>query len=67
MPFMNYLQEVAIGCPYCGESITILVDGSIGEQGYIEDCEVCCRPIDLLITLTSKDDLRVEARSENDV
>lgn len=64
---MNCLQEVAICCPYCGESITIVVDGSIERQDYIEDCEVCCRPIELLVTLSSKDDVRVEARSENDI
>jgi len=64
---MNCLQEVAISCPYCGESITILVDRSAGEQSYFEDCEVCCRPIQLLITLTSRDEFRVEARSENDI
>lgn len=42
---MNLLQEKNIGCPYCGESITILVDGSVGDQQYIEDCQVCCRPM----------------------
>jgi len=37
--------EKRIGCPYCGENITIIVDESVPEQTYIEDCEVCCRPI----------------------
>jgi transcription elongation factor Elf1 len=32
-------------CPYCGERISMLVDTSVREQSYIEDCEVCCRPI----------------------
>ena len=34
-----------ISCPYCGEQIDILVDPSITEQSYIEDCQVCCRPM----------------------
>ena len=34
-----------IDCPYCGESINVLVDPSIPDQNYIEDCQVCCRPI----------------------
>lgn len=34
-----------IHCPYCGERIGILLDASAGEQDYIEDCQVCCRPI----------------------
>jgi hypothetical protein len=32
-------------CPYCGESIEILIDTSVPEQEYIEDCQVCCRPM----------------------
>lgn len=33
-------------CPYCGEPIELLVDAGGGtEQDYIEDCEVCCRPM----------------------
>ncbi len=42
---MNLLQECAAGCPYCGEPITVLVDTSVAEQSYIEDCEVCCQPM----------------------
>ncbi|HET6565700.1 MAG TPA: CPXCG motif-containing cysteine-rich protein [Xanthomonadales bacterium] len=32
-------------CPYCGESITLLVDGSVEDSTYTEDCSVCCQPI----------------------
>jgi len=46
---MMQLQEHKINCPYCGESIGILVDDSIGQQNYIEDCQVCCRPINIFI------------------
>jgi hypothetical protein len=38
-------EELWVGCPYCGEMIEILVDISLGEQQYIEDCSVCCAPI----------------------
>ncbi len=34
-------------CPHCGESISILLDLSVPNQEYIEDCEVCCRPIEI--------------------
>lgn len=40
-------QFVAIRCPYCGERFETRVDVSAGAQEYIEDCEVCCRPISL--------------------
>ncbi len=34
-----------VTCPYCGESIELLIDDSAAEQDYYEDCSVCCRPI----------------------
>lgn len=41
------LNEHRFSCPYCGESITMVLDFSIAQQAYIEDCEVCCRPIEI--------------------
>jgi hypothetical protein len=35
-----------VDCPYCGEGFEISVDTSSGSQDYIEDCPVCCRPIE---------------------
>jgi hypothetical protein len=40
------LEDVRVGCPYCGEDFDTLVDCSAGSQHYIEDCPVCCRPIE---------------------
>ncbi len=34
-------------CPYCWEEISMLLDSSIRKQAYVEDCEVCCNPIQL--------------------
>jgi hypothetical protein len=59
------LAESTIGCPYCGELITILVDRSIETQQYIEDCQVCCRPIDILVTVSDDGSFQVDARDEN--
>jgi transcription elongation factor Elf1 len=42
---MMELLNREISCPYCGESIEILIDDSVNEQDYYEDCSVCCRPI----------------------
>jgi transcription elongation factor Elf1 len=41
---MNVLEHT-FTCPHCWEQISMLVDPSAREQTYIEDCEVCCRPI----------------------
>ncbi len=34
-------------CPYCGEEISMVLDLSVRGQTYIEDCEVCCNPIEV--------------------
>ncbi|WP_158881585.1 CPXCG motif-containing cysteine-rich protein [Rhodanobacter sp. L36] len=55
-----------ISCPYCGEPIEVLVDASAGDQNYVEDCQVCCRPITLNIHIDADGDAHVGATSEND-
>lgn len=40
-------EEQFFDCPFCGETISILLDLSVPSQSYVEDCEVCCRPIDI--------------------
>ena len=41
------ILEHAFTCPYCWEPITMLLDLSVADQRYVEDCEVCCNPISL--------------------
>tara|TARA_R110002072_G_scaffold4384_11_gene30758 strand:- start:22644 stop:22826 length:183 start_codon:yes stop_codon:yes gene_type:complete len=36
-------------CPYCWEEISMLLDSSVAKQSYVEDCEVCCNPIELSV------------------
>ena len=37
--------ETEVTCPYCGETVTMVLDPASGpKQDYVEDCEVCCRP-----------------------
>ena len=59
------LTENTIQCPYCGESIDILVDCSIDEQEYIEDCQVCCCPI-VINAIVFDESLTVSVRTENE-
>jgi len=40
--------EDEIQCPYCAERITVFVDPSQERQSYVEDCSVCCRPIEIV-------------------
>lgn len=41
-------------CPYCWQQISMILDLSIDGQTYIEDCEVCCRPIQIEYTVTDE-------------
>jgi hypothetical protein len=46
---MNPLETLSAPCPYCGETIELLIDCTVESQRYIEDCQVCCRPIDMVV------------------
>ncbi len=63
---MQPLLEQTVSCPYCGESIGVLIDISDQDQQYIEDCQVCCRPITFVITAGEDGDVSVTVRAEND-
>lgn len=39
------LQDLGVQCPYCGEHFATQIDITAGDQDYIEDCQVCCKPI----------------------
>ena len=62
---MAILEEYGGHCPYCGEPITLLVDLSAGAQDYIEDCEVCCRPISVTVTPQADGSAAITLRDEN--
>ena len=51
-----------VSCPYCGETITLLLDLSVPEQSYIEDCQVCCQPMSVSYSADENglNELRVE-------
>ena len=42
-------EEIQVECPFCGEMITVLIDTSVTSQSYVEDCSVCCRPIQFTV------------------
>jgi hypothetical protein len=49
---------VSIQCPWCGERLDVRVDVTAGERSYIDDCEVCCRPMELGVELEENGALR---------
>jgi transcription elongation factor Elf1 len=56
------LIEHGFDCPYCGEPITMLVDASVPDQRYVEDCEVCCNPIDIHVRARRGEVVEFEAQ-----
>jgi len=59
------LFEETVSCPYCGEAINVLIDGSVEQQEYIEDCQVCCRPIVFKVRVLD-DAVSLQVYSENE-
>lgn len=56
-----------VECPYCGESFEVEADCSGGSGDYIEDCPVCCRPVELrLETGFAGEFLSLLARRDDD-
>ena len=64
---MGDLQHfLDIQCPYCGEAIGIVIDASVDQQSYVEDCQVCCRPIQLDVRIDEDGSPDVRARSQDE-
>jgi len=49
-------------CPYCWEQISMLLDKTEETSDYIEDCEVCCRPIEILFKFSNDNLVNFEAK-----
>ena len=63
---MHELHEKRVNCPYCGERIEVLLDSSVPHQNYIEDCQVCCKPIVFQVRVSVDGRCAVEVRDENE-
>lgn len=63
---MDAIFEQTLDCPYCGETITVIVDGSVDRQEYVEDCEVCCKPMVIVVEVRGDGSPVVSARDENE-
>ena len=59
-------HEQQVGCPYCGEAFTTFIDLSQGNQKTVEDCYVCCRPIEFVIESNGNELIRVDAFSDDE-
>ncbi|MFT5171166.1 MAG: hypothetical protein ACI9BD_000938 [Candidatus Marinamargulisbacteria bacterium] len=62
----NELVSRDTQCPYCWETFEVLIDCSVSPQTYIEDCEVCCRPITFNVTIYSNGDIDLATTNEDE-
>jgi len=53
-------HEKFFDCPHCGEVFSVLLDLSVPNQEYIEDCEVCCRPIEISYQINADGEIGFE-------
>lgn len=63
---MSLLETCHIQCPYCWEVIEVVVDCSVEQQRYIEDCSVCCQPMVLDVAIDAADIPQVIASREDE-
>ena len=63
---MDLLREHMVTCPYCGENFTVMIDCSIPEQSYVEDCQVCCQPVVFDVADATAGEPAVTVRQENE-
>ena len=60
------IDEKESYCPYCGESISLLIDNSIENQEYVEDCQVCCSPILISVEIDHDGNIFINTKRENE-
>jgi hypothetical protein len=60
---MDRVDDVEVECPYCGELFGILVDTTFGTLEMIEDCSVCCHPIQLTLRFEGGELVSLVARA----
>ena len=58
--------ETQYTCPYCGEENDALIDTSGGDQRYIEDCAVCCKPIECYLHVYGENDFALEVKRDDE-
>jgi hypothetical protein len=59
------IQQESITCPYCWQTIEIVLDLSADDQRYVEDCSVCCRPIVISYRTDGEALTSLEVEAEN--
>jgi hypothetical protein len=48
---------VELQCPWCGEPYGSMLDLTDASRCYIEDCQICCRPIEVRLEVSEQGEL----------
>ena len=60
------LTPVRVHCPYCGEPLELSIDPSVDMQHYVEDCAVCCRPIEVQVAIDAAGEVVIGVSRDSD-
>jgi len=63
---MQPIETINFVCPYCNESIELMLDCSLSERDLVEDCTFCCQPILIHLQIDSDGVLSVTTQRENE-
>ena len=50
----------SVACPFCGQFSEVMVDTAIRQQRFTTDCEVCCRPFEIVVECENGEILNLE-------
>jgi hypothetical protein len=64
---MKLEQDRTEACPYCGEPVGLVIDCTLSRQEFVEDCQVCCRPIQFVVSIDNRGEIEtLQALTEDE-
>lgn len=60
------IEDAAVQCPYCWETISLELDLSEGDSTYVQDCPVCCQALLVHLKIANDGGHAVDVEREND-
>jgi len=64
---MSLEEELSFNCPHCGAENSYSIDYSQGhKQQFVSDCEICCNPFELFLTIKDAQIIEFDVKKENE-
>ena len=57
-------METTVMCPFCGEETAISVDEEGGRQRFVQDCDVCCHPMEVVARVSADGEVEVDVQRD---